>query len=84
MARVESGAQTPTDGSCLEFYYYMEGDAGVWDVGDGVGTLNVYVRRGEFVDAKPVWTLSQTQGKEWMRTQVRTLFTPSVVNPWYF
>ena len=51
LGRVESGVQSPTEGSCLEFYYFMSGD--------GVGALNLFVRRGEFVDAKPIWKLAQ-------------------------
>ena len=34
-ARIESFPNDPTDGSCVEFYYYMKGS--------GVGTLNVFI-----------------------------------------
>jgi len=55
VARIESFEHAPTKGSCFEFYYNM--------FGDGIGTLNIYIRRGKKVDSKPVWSLSGEQGK---------------------
>ena len=57
--RVESVSNIATDGSCVEFYYFMKGV--------GIGTLNVWIRRGKYVDQKPVWTLSGDQGSTWTR-----------------
>lgn len=64
-ARVESFLQEPTDGSCVEFYYYMSGT--------GLGTLNIFVRRGDYVDADPSWTLSGDQGGMWYRAYVNVI-----------
>ncbi|XP_047128245.1 MAM and LDL-receptor class A domain-containing protein 1 isoform X1 [Hydra vulgaris] len=58
-ARIESYSRAPTDGTCFEFYYHMKGV--------GIGTLNVFIRRGKIVDALPLWTLSGEQGDEWFR-----------------
>ena len=31
--------------------------------GNGIGTLNIYLRRGKTLDTKPLWTLTGEQGK---------------------
>ena len=31
--------------------------------GNGIGTLNIYLRRGRTLDTKPLWTLTGEQGK---------------------
>ena len=58
-ARIESFLNNPTDGSCIEFYYYMKGVS--------IGTLNVWIRRGEYIDKSPAWALSGDQGGMWTR-----------------
>lgn len=59
IARIESFEHAPTRGSCFEFYYNM--------YGNGIGTLNIYIRRGRTVDPKPLWSLSGEQDREWHR-----------------
>ena len=54
-ARLESFDNDPTTGACFQFYYNM--------YGDGIGTLNIYIRRGNKVDSKPLWTMSGDQGE---------------------
>ncbi|XP_057298293.1 MAM and LDL-receptor class A domain-containing protein 2-like isoform X2 [Hydractinia symbiolongicarpus] len=61
-ARIESFDHGPTKGTCVEFYYHMRGS--------GIGTLNVYIRRGKQVDSKPAWQLSREQGNEWERALI--------------
>lgn len=58
-ARIESFSHPPTKGKCLEFFYHMKGS--------GIGTLNVWLRRGQKIDSSPMWTLSGNQGDEWFR-----------------
>lgn len=61
-ARIESFPNDPTDGSCVEFYYYMKGI--------GIGTLNMWLRRGDYLDPTPMWSLSGDQGGRWTRALV--------------
>ena len=51
----------PTTGSCLQFWYNMNGRT--------MGTLNVYTRR-QGVLGNPVWTRSGNQGVDWEVGQV--------------
>ena len=54
IARIESFEHAPTKGKCFQFYYNM--------YGNGIGTLNIYLRRGRTLDTKPLWTLTGEQG----------------------
>ena len=38
--------------------------------GAGIGSLNVYVRRGNYVDRTPLWSLHGDQGSMWIRAFV--------------
>ena len=58
-ARIESFSHPPAKSKCLEFFYHMKGS--------GIGTLNVWLRRGQKIDSSPMWTLSGNQGDEWFR-----------------
>uniref|UniRef100_A0A7M5U4P5 Uncharacterized protein n=1 Tax=Clytia hemisphaerica TaxID=252671 RepID=A0A7M5U4P5_9CNID len=59
IARIESFEHAPTKGKCFQFYYNM--------YGNGIGTMNIYIRRGKTVDPKPLWSLTGEQGREWLR-----------------
>ena len=46
--------------------------------GNGIGTLNIYLRRGKTLDTKPLWTLTGEQGKiktgdKGVRTEVQRI-----------
>ena len=65
VARLESYDNPPTDGRCVEFMYHM--------YGAGMGTLNLYIRRGGKLDRQPVWTMTGNQGNQWYRGQVTVI-----------
>lgn len=65
-ARFVGPIESQTSGQCLEFWYHM--------LGSGIGTLNVYNKRGSSL-GQPVWTLSSNQGDEWLIAQV-TMSSP--------
>ncbi|KAM6919231.1 apical endosomal glycoprotein [Xenentodon cancila] len=59
---------TPSDGECLMFYYYIEGQ--------GVGELSVYLQSADsYEDSTKLWTRQGDQGTRWRHGRV-TLFSP--------
>ncbi|XP_061588557.1 MAM and LDL-receptor class A domain-containing protein 2 [Cololabis saira] len=59
---------TPSDGECLMFYYYIEGQ--------GAGELNIYLQTADsHEDSTKLWTIQGDQGTRWRHGRV-TLFSP--------
>ncbi|XP_022096407.1 MAM and LDL-receptor class A domain-containing protein 1-like [Acanthaster planci] len=59
-ARINSPAQNPTTGRCLQFWYHM--------YGPHVDRLNVYLRDDQLKDSL-IFTKYSTQGNQWLRGQ---------------
>ena len=64
-ARIESFANNPTDGMCVEFWYFM--------YGKDIGSLHLLIRRGEYVDPNPLWSETGDQGSVWRRAFVTVI-----------
>ena len=60
-ARLDSPTFNPSAGSCVTFWYSMNGAQ--------IGTLNVYKKVGSR-RGSPIWTLSGSQGIKWYKAQV--------------
>nr|XP_039270832.1 MAM and LDL-receptor class A domain-containing protein 1-like [Styela clava] len=58
LARMTSKVYPPTYGMCLQFWYYMYGDA------NDFGTLNVYLKSAGQL-GKPIFSISEQTGADW-------------------
>lgn len=65
-ARLETPLYKPTFGSCVRFWYHMRGD--------GIGVLNVYIKRGGVLGQR-VWSDSGNYGDKWMRKKITVMST---------
>ena len=54
---------------CVRFWYHM--------YGAHVDTLNVFIKTGSTLPAKPVWTKKGTQGDKWRLAQIVVSRTPA-------
>ena len=69
-ARIASKTFTPSENSCLNFFYHMYGIS--------MGDLNVYVRN-EFDEQEVLlWSMSGNQGTKWKQAKVPLPYVSSV------
>jgi hypothetical protein len=61
-ARLETPSYKATFGSCARFWYHMRGD--------GIGVLNVYIKKGDAQLGARVWSDSGNYGDRWMRKKL--------------
>ena len=61
VTRLISTSNSPTTGSCIQFYYHM--------YGTNMGTLNIYAQSGN-ARGNPLWTKTGNQGNKWIQALV--------------
>lgn len=59
VARILSPIESATTGSCLQFWYHM--------YGSGMGTLSVYLKTGNRLANRPIWSESGDKGNQWRK-----------------